>query len=70
MADGCKGKSKWPELVGVEGHVAAVTVEAENPNVKAAIVPEGYGVADDFVCTRVWIGLTKAGYVFEVPIIG
>ncbi|KAK3414885.1 hypothetical protein EUGRSUZ_H00190 [Eucalyptus grandis] len=70
MADGCKGKSKWPELVGVEEHVAAATVDAENPNVKTVIVPGGSLVPDDFVCTRVWIWVNKAGYVFQVPIIG
>lgn len=56
--------------MGVEGHVAVATVEAENPNVKAVIVPEGHVVITDFVCTRVWIWVNKGGYVFQVPIIG
>lgn len=31
------GKSSWPELVGVEGKVAAETIERENPIVSAHI---------------------------------
>ncbi|PNX89674.1 protease inhibitor, partial [Trifolium pratense] len=40
----CQGKESWPELVGVEGKVAAATIEKENPSVNAIIVLEGTGV--------------------------
>lgn len=37
----CVGESSWPELVGVEGKVAAKTIDSENPIVSADILLEG-----------------------------
>ncbi|AES61052.1 putative proteinase inhibitor I13, potato inhibitor I [Medicago truncatula] len=68
--DECKGKSSWPELVGVEGKVAEATIERENPLVNAIIVPEGSAVILDFRCDRVWVWVDKDGIVFKVPTIG
>ncbi|RDX74039.1 hypothetical protein CR513_46248, partial [Mucuna pruriens] len=70
MSDDCKGKSSWPELVGVEGTVAEATIERENPLVNAQIVPEGSSVILDFRCDRVWVWVNKDGIVKQVPHIG
>ncbi|KAJ1409412.1 Proteinase inhibitor I13, potato inhibitor I [Sesbania bispinosa] len=70
MSDDCKGKSSWPELVGVEGTVAVATIERENPYVNAIIVPEGSGVTRDFDCERVWVVVDNDGIVKQVPRIG
>ncbi|KAJ1409413.1 Proteinase inhibitor I13, potato inhibitor I [Sesbania bispinosa] len=70
MSDDCKGKSSWPELVGVEGSVAEATIEEENPYVNAIIVPEGSSVTGDERCDRVWVWVDKDGFVKQVPKIG
>ncbi|TKY51889.1 Glu S.griseus protease inhibitor [Spatholobus suberectus] len=66
----CKGKSSWPELVGLEGTVAEATIEKENPLVDAIIVPEGSVVTADFRCDRVRVWINKDGIVYKVPTIG
>ncbi|KAK7268798.1 hypothetical protein RIF29_21507 [Crotalaria pallida] len=66
----CKGKSSWPELVGVKGTVAEATIERENPLVDAIIVPEGYSVITDARCDRVWVWVNTDGIVKQVPHIG
>ncbi|ESW16059.1 hypothetical protein PHAVU_007G125500 [Phaseolus vulgaris] len=70
MSEDCKGKSSWPELVGVEGKVAEATIERENPLVNAQIVAEGSSVPFDFRCDRVWVWINKDGIVKQVPHIG
>ncbi|KAK7356630.1 hypothetical protein VNO80_15905 [Phaseolus coccineus] len=70
MSEECKGKSSWPELVGVEGKVAEATIEKENPLVNAQIVAEGSSVPFDFRCDRVWVWINKDGIVKQVPQIG
>ncbi|KAK1295899.1 hypothetical protein QJS10_CPB15g01999 [Acorus calamus] len=65
----CKGKSEWPELVGVQGDVAAATIEEENPLVTAEIVKKGSSVTQDFRCDRVWVWVDD-GKVYRVPRIG
>ncbi|WOG94272.1 hypothetical protein DCAR_0313565 [Daucus carota subsp. sativus] len=47
------GKSSWPELVGEKGHIAAVKVEQENPNVNAIVMCQGSPMTKDFRCDRV-----------------
>ncbi|KAF8392252.1 hypothetical protein HHK36_022594 [Tetracentron sinense] len=49
MAFECAGKNSWPELLGTQGHVAAATIERENPLVTAEIVLEGTIVPADLV---------------------
>ncbi|BAT94761.1 hypothetical protein LR48_Vigan02g169300 [Vigna angularis] len=66
----CKGKSSWPELVGVEGSVAVATIERENPYVEAETVLKGSIVTTDFRCDRVRVWVTKEGIVYQTPIIG
>ncbi|CAL0321139.1 unnamed protein product [Lupinus luteus] len=66
----CKGKSSWPELVGVQGTEAEATIERENPLVDAKIVLEGTSVTDDFRCDRVWVWIDTNGIVKKVPTIG
>ncbi|KAK7268796.1 hypothetical protein RIF29_21505 [Crotalaria pallida] len=66
----CKGKSSWPELVGVKGTVAETTIERENPLVNAIIVAEGTTVTGDFRCDRVWVWVNTNGIVKQVPKIG
>ncbi|KAI3964448.1 hypothetical protein MKX01_007138 [Papaver californicum] len=70
MTTECKGKSSWPELVGHSGESAATTIERENRNVDAIVVPEGSYVILDFRCTRVWVWVNKAGKVYKTPGIG
>ncbi|MCL7047250.1 hypothetical protein MKW94_026626 [Papaver nudicaule] len=70
MTTECPGKSSWPELVGVSGDCAAATIEKENTNVDAIVVPEGSMVILDLRCTRVWVWVNKAGKVYKTPIIG
>ncbi|KAJ1409414.1 Proteinase inhibitor I13, potato inhibitor I [Sesbania bispinosa] len=69
MSD-CKGKSSWPELVGVQGTEAEATIERENPLVDAIIVAEGSSVTSDFRCDRVWVWIDKDGVVNQIPHIG
>lgn len=54
----------------MQGTVAEVTIERENPSVNAKIVPEGSVVIQDFRCDRVWVWVDKNGVVYRVPIIG
>ncbi|KAF7837521.1 inhibitor of trypsin and hageman factor-like protein [Senna tora] len=70
MSSECKGKSSWPELVGVKGKTAEATIERENSLVDAIIVDEGSSVITDFRCDRVWVWVNSDGYVTKVPIIG
>ncbi|MCL7027688.1 hypothetical protein MKW94_024816 [Papaver nudicaule] len=71
MASICKGKSSWPELVGVYGDTAAATIMKENGNiVRAIVVLEGTGVPEDFRCNRVWVWVNGSGIVTQTPIIG
>ncbi|CAJ2628090.1 inhibitor of trypsin and hageman factor [Trifolium pratense] len=65
-----QGKSSWPELVGVEGTVAAATIRRENPLVNTIIVPEGTFVTADFRLDRVRVWVDTYGIVIRVPIIG
>ncbi|KAK7268793.1 hypothetical protein RIF29_21502 [Crotalaria pallida] len=66
----CKGKSSWPELVGVKGTVAESTIERENHLVNAVIVLEGSFVTADFRCDRVRVWVNTNGIVTRVPHIG
>ncbi|MQM15250.1 hypothetical protein Taro_048193 [Colocasia esculenta] len=67
----CKGKSSWPELVGVDGKKAVAIIERQNPLVDAIIVKEGSAVPLDFRCDRVWVWVDKqCGKVIEIPNIG
>ncbi|KAK9183514.1 hypothetical protein WN944_026667 [Citrus x changshan-huyou] len=66
----CKGKSSWPELVGVEGKVAAETIERENPIVSAHFLLEGSIVFLDRYCRRVYVWVDTNGIVVDVPTIG
>ncbi|KAK1271357.1 hypothetical protein QJS04_geneDACA013097 [Acorus gramineus] len=66
----CQGKNEWPELVGVQGDVAAITIEEENSLVTAMIVKEGTGIPEDFRCNRVWVWVDESGCVTQVPRIG
>ncbi|KAI4369651.1 hypothetical protein MLD38_018072 [Melastoma candidum] len=65
-----KGKDSWPELVSMDGHQAAATIEAENHNVKANIIDEKSLVIQNFDCTRVWVRVNSEGKVSETPKIG
>ncbi|KAF1860583.1 hypothetical protein Lal_00021627 [Lupinus albus] len=66
----CKGKSSWPELVGVQGTEAEATIERENNLVDAIIVLEGTIVITDFRCDRVWVWVDTNGIVKKIPTIG
>ncbi|KAL9438065.1 hypothetical protein AB3S75_023852 [Citrus x aurantiifolia] len=60
----------WPELVGVNGEIAAATIQKENPNVHAIIILEGTPVTQDFRCDRVRVVVDKYEKVVQVPRIG
>jgi hypothetical protein len=64
------GKNSWPELVGVEGKVAAATIERENPSVKAIILLKGSPATDDLRFDRVRVWVDTNGIVIQVPVIG
>ncbi|KAI5571423.1 hypothetical protein POPTR_011G110100v4 [Populus trichocarpa] len=72
MTDVCPdaGKSSWPELVGINGEVAAKIIVRENPKVRAGIVKEGMMVTMDFRCDRVRVWVDKYGIVKDIPQIG
>ncbi|MCL7028602.1 hypothetical protein MKW94_005278 [Papaver nudicaule] len=69
MSSDCQGKSRWPELVGFNGEVAARIIERQNPNVNTIILPEGSATTRDFRCDRVWVFVDEAGRVVQTPII-
>ncbi|XVF21636.1 hypothetical protein REPUB_Repub12eG0107500 [Reevesia pubescens] len=64
------GKSSWPELVGINGEVAAAIIAKENPKISVAIVKEGMMVTMDFRCDRVRVWVDKYGIVKLMPQIG
>ncbi|KAK3172191.1 hypothetical protein Dsin_029820 [Dipteronia sinensis] len=66
----CQGKDLWPELVGVRGEEAAVTIERENPTVSAEIILDGTIVTGLFLCTRVYVWVNTSGICVRVPMIG
>ncbi|XP_050203907.1 inhibitor of trypsin and hageman factor-like [Mercurialis annua] len=72
MADICTdpGKSSWPELVGMNGKVAAEIIGRENTSVGVVIVKEGMAVTMDFRCDRVRVWVDKHGIVKDTPHIG
>ncbi|KAE8692205.1 Cytochrome P450 94A1 [Hibiscus syriacus] len=71
MADcGGAGKSSWPELVGINGQVAAHIIAKENPKVSVQIVKEGMMVTMDFRCDRVRVWVDKYQIVKTTPHIG
>ncbi|OMO78441.1 Proteinase inhibitor I13, potato inhibitor I [Corchorus capsularis] len=53
MSIRCPGKNSWPELVGKNGESAKETIERENSNVRAIVLPEGSIVTKDFRCNRI-----------------
>ncbi|KAK1297735.1 hypothetical protein QJS10_CPB15g02002 [Acorus calamus] len=69
MAD-CKGKTEWPELVGVKGDVAVTTIKAENPSLDVFTVKKGSIVTADYRSDRVRVWVDECGVVYEVPRIG
>ncbi|KAF3788984.1 Glu protease inhibitor [Nymphaea thermarum] len=71
MAQGCKGKNSWPELVGRDGSTAEAIIKAENPYVKTVqIVPEGSFVIQDFRCDRVFVWVKPNNTIYLTPKIG
>lgn len=54
----CEGKQEWPELVGTEANKAQRTIEEENPNVSAVIVPPDTMGTTDYRCDRVRVHTT------------
>ncbi|PON53259.1 Proteinase inhibitor [Parasponia andersonii] len=64
-------KSSWPELVGIHNEVAEMTIQKENPSVKAVIVvPEGSFVTLELRRDRVRLWVDQQGLVTRVPNIG
>ncbi|KAL3507694.1 hypothetical protein ACH5RR_033076, partial [Cinchona calisaya] len=65
-----RGKTSWPELLGVNGNIAVAIIEKEFPWLNAKIVPKDFLVPQDFRFDRVWIWVDNNNIVFEVPRIG
>ncbi|KAI3986646.1 hypothetical protein MKX01_014184 [Papaver californicum] len=65
-------KSSWPELVGINGKIAAPRIKYENCKVNALVIQDGRFVTLDFRCDRVWVWVwvNEAGKVVRTPIIG
>ncbi|XP_031473017.1 inhibitor of trypsin and hageman factor-like [Nymphaea colorata] len=71
MAQDCKGKSSWPELVGLYGQIAPLIIKAENPYVKESfVIKEGTVVPLDFRCDRVRVWVKPNGIIYKPPTIG
>ncbi|KAE9619175.1 hypothetical protein Lal_00047812 [Lupinus albus] len=71
--DNCdgRGKSSWPELVGVKGEVAARVIKKENPLVvEVRILHENSYVIPYLKCNRVWVLVDDKGIVKEIPRLG
>ncbi|KAF9682981.1 hypothetical protein SADUNF_Sadunf05G0164600 [Salix dunnii] len=64
------GKSSWPELVGINGEVAAKIIAGENPKVRVSIVEEGMMVTMEISCDRVRVWVDENGIVKDIPEIG
>ncbi|XP_058086399.1 inhibitor of trypsin and hageman factor-like [Magnolia sinica] len=65
-----KGKSSWPEMVGMNGEMAAMTIQKENPHVEAIVLLEGTPVTTDYRCDRVWVWVNQNELVVAEPHIG
>ncbi|KNA20990.1 hypothetical protein SOVF_047410 [Spinacia oleracea] len=70
MSSDCPGKNEWPELVGLNGEVAAQIIESENPNVHAIVLEDGSPTTRDFDCDRVWVWVDTDGVVVRAPTAG
>ncbi|KNA21306.1 hypothetical protein SOVF_043920 [Spinacia oleracea] len=66
----CKGKQRWPELVGNDGKTAALKIESENSSVHIFILQEGSPVTSDFRCDRVRVFINTRGIVVKTPVVG
>ena len=64
------GKHSWPELVGVEGNVAAAIIEQENPQVDAIVLRLDEMTDMSFRCERVKVRVDDRGFVVETPRVG
>ncbi|GFP85191.1 inhibitor of trypsin and hageman factor [Phtheirospermum japonicum] len=65
------GKSSWPELVGVNGQVAAAVIEQQNPDVDAIVLPVGSMVTTDLRSDRVRVYVDRhSGVVVRTPKVG
>ncbi|KAK1297733.1 hypothetical protein QJS10_CPB15g02000 [Acorus calamus] len=69
MAD-CKGKTEWPELVGVKGDVAVATIKAENPSLDVFTIKKGTIITKEFRSDRIRVWVDECGVVYEAPHIG
>ena len=64
------GKDSWPELVGVEGNVAAAIIEQENPQVDAIVLRLDEMTDMSIRCERVKVRVDDRGFVVETPRVG
>ncbi|KAL4199980.1 hypothetical protein AMTRI_Chr03g54060 [Amborella trichopoda] len=72
MAGVCSSdqKTRWPELVGTKKQFAVHTIEKENPNVHAQVVPPGFYIPPDIRCWRVLVWINEHDIVTRIPIVG
>ncbi|TMW88526.1 hypothetical protein EJD97_018438 [Solanum chilense] len=66
----CKGKQRWPELIGVPAQYAKGIIEKENPFIAdIPILLNGSPVTMDFRCDRVRLFDNILGYVVQMPVV-
>jgi cytoskeletal protein RodZ len=62
-------KKSWPELVGVPVEDAIAVISEERPDLEIETIPYDFMFTTDYDTSRVRI-FTKAGLVFQTPVIG
>ena len=66
----CKGKQRWPELVGVPTKMAEEIIKKENPNIQdVPVLLAGSPVTLDFRCFRVRLFRNILNYVVNEPVV-
>ncbi|KAH0638278.1 hypothetical protein KY289_038193 [Solanum tuberosum] len=67
----CKGKLRWPELIGVPAQYAKGIIEKENTFITdVQIILNGSPVTADFRCYRVRIAVNILDYAVSMPVVG
>ncbi|TMW85237.1 hypothetical protein EJD97_023456 [Solanum chilense] len=65
----CKGKLRWPELIGVPTKLAKEIIEKENPLINVQILLSGSPITLDYRCDRVRLFDNILGFVVQMPVV-
>ena len=63
-------RMSWPELVGVPGSEAELTLKRDHPTWRIQIIPDGSIVTMDYRTDRIRIWVDADGTVVRAPTIG